>query len=146
MPTTAKLVAALFFAAIGWFAANAHIPALGEQAYFGRFREITALIGLLVGWYTMGSLVGQSYADAVGSGLRTSVTLVFFALLIFATYLMYGQTQKMIFDGPLEAALGVFENMLDQGRKMLTPGVLGVLIIGGAVGGMLTEWTARRWR
>lgn len=146
MPTTAKLVAAVAFALVGWLAANAHVPALGENAAVGRFREITALIGLVVGWRTMGALVGQSYADAVGSGLRTSVTLAFFALLLFSIWLMYGQTGRMAYDGPMEAVLGVFEFMLEQGRRMLVPGVLGVLVIGGALGGVLTEWASRRWR
>jgi hypothetical protein len=146
MPTTAKLVAAAFFAVIGWLAANAHIPALGENAAIGYFREISALIGLVVGWSVMGSLVGQGYADAVGSGLRTSVTLAFFALLIFSTVLMFRETTRMTYDGPMEAVLGVFELMLEHGRKMLTPGVLGVLVVGGALGGVLTEWAARRWR
>ena len=146
MPTTAKLVAAAFFAVIGWLAANAHIPALGENAAIGYFREISALIGLVVGWSVMGSLVGQGYADAVGSGLRTSVTLAFFALLIFSTVLMFRETTRMSYDGPMEAVLGVFELMLEHGRKMLTPGGLGVLVVGGALGGVLTEWAARRWR
>ncbi len=146
MPTTAKLVAAVLFALIGWLAANAHVPALGEGAAIGRFREIAALIGLVVGWGTMGSLVGKGYSDAIGSGLRTSITLVFFALLIFSTWLMFKQTEKMAYDGPMEAVLGVFAFMLEHGRKMLTPGVLGVLVIGGAGAGLLTEWASRRWR
>jgi hypothetical protein len=146
MPTSAKLVAAVLFAVIGWLAANAHIPALGEGASFGRMREISALIGAMVGWTTMGSLVGQSYSDAIGSGLRTSVTLVFFALLFFSTWQMFQQTAKRTYDGPMEAVLGVFEFMMENGRDMLTVGVLGVLIVGGSVGGMITEWAARRWR
>jgi len=146
MPTTAKLVAAVVFALIGWLAANAHIPALGENPAIGRFREISALIGLVAGWSIMGSLVGRGYPDAVGSGLRTSVTLVFFALLIFSTVLMFRETARMTYDGPMEAVLGVFQLMLDNGRKMLTPGVLGVLVVGGALGGVLTEWASRRWR
>ncbi|GAB1363017.1 tellurite resistance protein TrgA [Rhodobacter sp.] len=146
MPTTAKLVAAVLFALIGWLAANAHVPALGEGAAVGRFRELTALIGVIVGWRTMGSLVGGSYSDAIGAGLRTSATLVFFALLLFSTWLMYGQTEKMAYDGPMDAVLGVFDFMLEHARKMLTPGVLGVLVVGGALAGVLTESAARRWR
>lgn len=146
MPTTAKLVAAAIFAAIGWLAANAHVPAMGEGADVGRMREISAVIGLIVGWRVMGNLVGQSYADAVGSGLRSVATFAFFALLIFASSLMIGQSTKMIYDGPMDAFLSVFKIMGEEGRKMLTPGVLGVLGVGAVLGGILTEWTARRWR
>lgn len=146
MPTAAKLVAALCFAAVGWLAANAFVPQLGETPNEGAFREITALIGFACGWRVMGSLVGQGYADAVGSGLRTVVTLVFFALLGFSTYLMIGESMKMRYDGPMDAILGVFELMMDYGRRMLTVGVLGVLALGAVLGGVAAEWARRRWR
>ncbi|MEZ5796482.1 MAG: TrgA family protein [Paracoccaceae bacterium] len=146
MPTAAKLVAAVVFAIIGWLAANAHIPALGESAAFGAFREITAGIGLLVGWMVMGNLVGHGYRDAIGAGLRSSVTLVFFALLGFSIYHMVMQSTKMVYDGPMDAVLGVFQYMMENGRAMLTAGVLGVLVIGGILGGVLAEWASRRWR
>ena len=146
MPTAAKLVAAVCFAAVGWLAANAHIPALTPGAAVGAFREITALIGLLIGWALMGNLVGKGYGEAAGSGLRTSVTLVFFALLGFSTYHMILQSTKMVYDGPMDAVLGIFDFMMENGRAMLTVGVLGTLGIGGMLGGMAAEWASRRWR
>lgn len=146
MPTAAKLVAAICFAAIGWIAANAHIPALGENAAYGFFREITAVIGALVGWLVMGNLVGQNYAEAAGSGLRTSVTLVFFALLAFSTQGMLKNATKNIYDGPMDAVLAIFQIMMENGRDMLTVGVLTVLIGGGMLGGVVTEWANRKWR
>ncbi|AWD23152.1 TrgA family protein [Fuscovulum blasticum] len=147
MPTAAKLVAALWFALVGWLAANAHVPTLGQGASVGLFRELTALLGLVIGWRVMGRLVGQGYAQAMGSGLRTSVTLAFFALLLFSIYLMIKSSFVVNgYDGPMDAVLGAFEIMLEQGRKMLTIGVLGVLILGGIIGGLVAEAAARRWR
>ena len=75
MPTAAKLVAEISFAIVGWLAANAHVPTQGENADVGAFRELTALLGLIIGWMVMGGLVGKGYREAIGSGLRTSVTL-----------------------------------------------------------------------
>ena len=146
MPTAAKLIAALCFACVGWLAANAHIPALGPTANFGFFREICAMLGLIIGWRVMGTRVGASYYDARGSGLVTSVALAFFALLGFSIYLMIVQSTKMVYDGPMDAVLGAFTFMLENGRAMLTVGVIGALIGGGLLGGFLSEWTARRWR
>ncbi|MCB6176676.1 TrgA family protein [Rhodobacter sp. Har01] len=147
MPTAAKLVAALCFAAVGWLAANAHVPALGSNASVGAFREMTALIGLLIGWRVMGNRVGKGMAEAVGSGLLTSMLLVFFALLLFSGYLMIDRSlTSQPYDGPMDAVLGVFELMMEQGRKMLTVGVLGVLILGGMLGGAAAEWARARWR
>ena len=147
MPTAAKLVAALCFAAVGWLAANAHVPALGENAAVGLFRELTALIGLIAGWRVLGNRVGRGTGEAVGAGLLTSVVLVFFALLLFAIYLMFQRAlTAQPYDGPMDAVLGVFAIMMDQGRKMLTVGVLGVLVLGGVLGGAAAEWARNRWR
>ena len=146
MPTAAKLVAAIWFAIVGWLAANAHIPALGESAAYGAFREITAMIGFACGWRVMGALAGQGMNEAIGTGLRTSVTLVFFALLGFSTYHMILQSTKMVYDGPMEAVLGIFQFMMENAKAMLTVNELGILAIGGVAGGIVTEWSSRRWR
>lgn len=148
MPTAAKLVAALCFAIVGWLAANAHVPSLGENATVGAFRELTALMGMVIGWRVMGNLVGQGYGEAMGSGLRTSVTLAFFALLLFCSYLMVrkSMTTNAYGGSPMSAVLDVFKLMMEQARAMATVGVLGVLILGGLLGGALSEYTRRRWR
>ncbi|VDC30692.1 TrgA family protein [Pseudogemmobacter humi] len=146
MPTSAKLVAAVWFALMGWLAANAHIPALGESASFGRFREITALIGLICGWRILGGQVGKGYADSIGTGLKTSIVLAFFAVLGFSAYQMVGEAMRMHYDGPMGAMLGWVELMMANAKNMATVGVLGVLIFAGVVGGPLAEWTWRRWK
>ncbi len=145
MPTAAKLTAAVAFAILGYIAAATFVPHLPEGSQIGLFRELTAALGFIVGWLVMGNLAGHGYSDAVGSGIRTSVTLVFFALLGFSVYLMIQKSFKMIYDGPGDAVLGVFEFMSEYGQMMLVPDVLGVLAVGGVLGGMVTEWAGRRW-
>lgn len=146
MPTAAKLVAALWFAAMGWLGANAHIPALGETPHVGLFREISAVIGMICGWRILGLSARGSYADAIGTGLKTSVIMAFFVLLVFSGYQMVHISMKGRYDGPLDAMLGVFELGMENAVKMATVGVLGVLILGGVLGGLLTEAARRRWR
>lgn len=146
MPTAAKLFAAVCFAIVGWLAAHAHIPALGETGVVGPFRELTAAVGAIVGWRVMGGNAGKGYGAAIGTGMRTSVTLVFFALLGFSTYHMIKQSTKMVYDGPMDAVLGIFDFMMKNGQLMLTPNVIGVLAIGGALGGLIVEWAGRKWR
>lgn len=145
MPTAAKLISAVAFAIVALIAATAFVTHMPEGSRIGLFPEITAGIGFAVGWLVMGGLVGQGYGEAAGSGLRTSVTLVFFTLLGFAIYLMVQKSYKMVYDGPMEAVLGVFEIMLEYGQMMLVPDVLGVLAVGGVLGGLAAEWAGRRW-
>lgn len=145
MPTAAKLIAAVVFAIVALIAAITFVPHMPEGSQIGLFRELTAVIGFIVGWFVMGDLVGKGYGEAAGSGLRTSVTVVFFTLLGFSIYLMVKKSYKMVYDGPMDAVLGVFQLMMEYGQMMLVPDVLGVLAVGGVLGGVVTEWAGRRW-
>jgi hypothetical protein len=145
MPTAAKLVAAVVFAIVGWIAANVFVPVLGEGIDVGAFRELVGALGLVVGWRVMGRSAGQGYQRAIGTGLKTVIVLVFFTLLLFSTYEMVQLSMKMRYEGPMDAVLDVFSLMLEQGLKMLVPGVILVLAVGGVIGGILTEKASKRW-
>jgi hypothetical protein len=145
MPTAAKLVAAVVFAAVAFFAANAMVPLLPEGTQIGYLREISALLGLVVGWRVMGRLVGKGYVEAIGFGIRTSVTILFWATLGFSIYEMILRSTKMMYDGPMEALLGVFDLMIYYGEMMGSPEFIGTLLVGGIIGGLAAEAAGRRW-
>jgi hypothetical protein len=144
MPTAAKLISALFFAALGWILADIYVPGLERGPNVGRLREICAGVGLVSGWMVMGKLVGDGVWLALGSGLRTAVTLAFFCFLGFSTYEMVMQSTKMVYEGPMEAVLGIFEIMVAYLAVAMTPGFVGTLVVGGMIGGWLAEATHRR--
>jgi hypothetical protein len=148
MPTAAKAVAALAFALVAYFAAQG-VKAPGvmpEGTQFGWFSEITAGIGFLCGWIVMGGLVGRGYGEAAASGLRVSVTILFWALLGFAIYDMVLLSTKLRYDGPMEAVLDVFNIMMVNGRRILTVEILGILAVGGVLAGCAAEWAGKRWK
>lgn len=145
MPTAAKLFAAVAFGVLGFIAAEVFKEGFEANEAFGAFSLIVAVLGVLVGWMVMGGLAGRGYGASVGFGLRTSVTLGFWALLGFSIYQMVLLSLKKRYDGPMEAVVGIFNLMLENGQAMLTPELLGTLAIGGAVGGCIAEWAARRW-
>ncbi len=78
MPTAPKLVAALIFAAIGFFTAEFYKPQMPEGTQFGQFSVICARIGAICGWRVMGNLAGRGYSASMGLGIRTSVTYLVF--------------------------------------------------------------------
>lgn len=145
MPTAAKLVAAVMFAAVGFLAAQAYVPSLPEGTQIGFLREICAGLGLVIGWFVMGRLVCKGYVEAVGFGIRTSVTVLFWAVLGFSIYEMILRSTKMMYDGPMEALLGVFDLVIYYGKMMGSPEFIGTLLIGGVLGGIAAEWAGRRW-
>ena len=145
MPTAAKLTAAAVFAVVALISAHLYIPTLPEGSSTKYFREVSALIGLAVGWMTMGKLAGKGYSLAIGSGLRTSITILFWVLLVFGTVTMIRKSLRMMYDGPMEAVLAVFNEMLAYGALLAAPATPVALALGGILGGMIVEWVSRRW-
>ena len=75
------------------------------------------------------------------------ITIAFWLVLGFSiTEMLYRATQMRYGGSPMQAVLAVFELMLYYARLMVTPEVLGTLLIGGLVGGLLAEAASRRWR
>ncbi len=139
MPNAARLFAALIFAATG--AGVAHVLNLVQ---FGLI--VWALCGLIVGWSVMGSLAGRGYRAAVGYGLRTSVTVVFWAMLILSMREMIRRAWLRQYGDPFEAIVAIFEIILVDGRDLIAAEPLAVLVVGGIVGGLVSEFAGRRWR
>lgn len=147
MPTASKIVAAICFAFFGAIAAQMVETALPEGTQFGYFVPISAVIGLLNGWWIMGRLTGHGYRDAMGSGVRTAITIVVWGLLIFSVYKMVLQSMHVNrYDGPMEAIIAAFGLMLDYGKVLMTPAILGTFVVGGLICGAVTEWAGKRWK
>lgn len=146
MPTAAKLFAALAFAVLALFAAEILKPHMPEGTQFGNFAFYCALIGLVAGWRVMGPAAGRGWWNAANAGVRTSAITVAIALLIFSIYQMLILAFRRSYDGPMEAVVGIFGVGVDYVLELLVWDVIAVLIIGGALAGMLSEWAARRWK
>ncbi|MGL5010561.1 MAG: TrgA family protein [Paracoccaceae bacterium] len=145
MPTAAKLVAAVLFALLGFFVADLYAQGITTGRRTTWLHEGAAAISMICGWRVMGVLVGKGMGAAVGSGIRTALTAVFFTLLAFAIYDMVVISTKGRYDGPMEAVLAVFEIIVNLGRGLLTPEIIGTLLVGGALGGIASEAISRRW-
>ncbi len=146
MPTAGKLVAALLFAAVGYGAAIAFIPELPEGTQVKIFPEINAVIGMLVGWWVMGSQVGNPLLAAARRGLGTSVYLLFWADFVFSMRDMVINSTKFVYPTPTKAVLGFFDNMVAFFLMSLTPAVLTILVVGGLSAGIAAELAHRKWR
>ncbi len=145
MPTAAKLTAAMIFAAVALASAQLYIPTLPEGSSVKYFREVSTLIGLAMGWMIMGKMAGRGYIGAIGSGVRTSITILFWVLLVFGFVTMIRKSMRMMYDGPTEAVLAVFKEMLGYGTLLAAPATPVALALGGVIGGLIVEWVSHRW-
>ncbi len=147
MPTAAKMVAALCFAVLGFVLAERYKPLMPPGTQFGQVSLICAAIGLLCGWFVMGSLAGKGYGKSLGLGIRTAITTVCWALLGFSIYTMVLESMKGRYgSSPMEALTGAIALILDYGKIMLEQNFLLTMLIGGLLGGILTEFASRRWK
>lgn len=145
MPTAAKLTSALALAVVLWVATVNYLPGLPEGTQAGWIREIAALTGLLCGWFIVGRKPEHRVSEAISSGIKGAVVGCFWVLLVASGYQMIDRAMMMMYDGVIDAVLGVFERMIELGRLLFTPGVIGVLLVGGSLVGVLARWSARRW-
>ncbi|MCI2398524.1 TrgA family protein [Aliiroseovarius subalbicans] len=145
MPTAPKLVAAVFFAALGWFCADLVKPLLPDGTQIGLFSPISAGFGLLVGWVFTGKRLGLGQGTPIGIGFSSSILMVLWVLLCFSGYEMLRLALRKSYDGPVEAIQGMFQIGVDYLLLAATVEVAGALVLGGVLGGVLTGWAARRW-
>ena len=145
MPTAAKLVSAILFGLLGLFVAQLYAQGITTGARTTWLREVATAISIICGWRVMGVLVGKGTGAAIGSGIRTALTAVFFVLLGFAIYEMIVISTKGRYDGPMEAVLAVFEIVVELGRGLLTAEIIATVLVGSALAGIAAEATSRRW-
>lgn len=145
MPTAAKLVAALFFAALGWFCADLVKPQLPEGTQALWFSPVSAAWGLIVGWTFCGRRIVDRDATGPTMGLTTVLLMVFWVLLSFSGTDMIRFSLRKRYDGPVEALQSMFEIAIDYLKLAATPEVIGALVVGGLIGGFLTKAASQRW-
>ncbi|TMV74069.1 TrgA family protein [Thioclava sp. BHET1] len=145
MPTAARLISAIGFAAMGFYLAQVMPSYLPEADGYRYFAAICAAIGLVCGWMVTGTLAGKGYTAAIGSGIRTSVTAAVLAIVIFALYLMVMRALHHNYRGPTEALEGVVKISVDFAGVFHHVEMLEILLGGGVVIAWVTEWVSRRW-
>ncbi len=145
MPTAARLIAAIVFAALGYLLSEMVKPLFPPGSDLGRLSELNAGVGLLVGWVVAGSRAGDGWRAAVGHGLTGAAAFVFWAMLLHASIEMIRRSMRSQYDGPISAVVGIFELIIGYGQVIATAGVIGVLVLGGVAAGLVAEYAARRW-
>ncbi|MBL4628150.1 MAG: TrgA family protein [Roseicyclus sp.] len=146
MPTGSKLAGAILFFCVGYFAALQVLLTLPEGMPAAYFPITIAGIGLWQGWLVIGTRAGEGFGLAVANGIRTSVQIAFFGIMIFALRTMFQRSGDLRYSSPGEATVDALNLFLEYSLQSLTVQIWGALFVGGVVGGILTEFAARSWR
>lgn len=146
MPTAAKLLAALGFALVAFFASELYKPLLPEGTQVGMMSPLNTLIGAFCGWFVMGRLAGRGNVAAVGSGIRTVVVILFYVLVLWSGVEMLDRSVSLHYEGPVEALTAMMDLIAEYVLLMIsTPDVPIVLLVGGVLAALLAEWGSERW-
>lgn len=140
-----KLVAAFFFAALGWFGADLVKPLLPEGTRVSSMNMTLAAFGVLFGWKMVGARAGDGIRSGMGLGLTTAMMMLISSVFSFAGYKMLQLSIKKRYDGPMEAIQAFVEFGIENLVLIAVPGIAITVIVGGMFGGWLTERTAARW-
>lgn len=146
MPTAAKLMGTLLFGLIGAMVALRIPDFLPEGMQTGLLLPMTVAVSALMGWRIAGTRGGgQSYGDAAATGILTVALSTIVLLAVFGFMEMLKLTERMVYKGPVEAVMGIFEQMLKLAPILLNIELLGMMAIGGMLAGLACEIAGRRW-
>jgi hypothetical protein len=140
-----RLVGAILFAGLAWYTSLLIIPLFPVGTNLGLFQEVNTFFGLIAGWTVAGPRAGLGYVAAFSYGLTALVAMVVMALFFNSSVVMVEQSLRKRYDGPGEAVTDVFQMFVDHAIMMATPEIIGTLLIGGIVGGLVTEFFGRRF-
>jgi hypothetical protein len=146
MPTAAKLVAGLMWAALAWFVSNLLKPYFPEGMNLGFFAEVNAVLGFFLGWLMAGPRAGVGWSGAISYGVTTTVALVLLGVFLHSFAEMVRLSLSRRYEGPIEGLEAVFGMMVGYFAMMLQTDVMVTLVVGAVVAGLVTEWAGRRWR
>lgn len=146
MPTGAKLAGSIIFFVIGYYGAMQAKLTFEEGTPATYFNITIALIGFLQGWMVVGRRAGAGMVFAASNGLRAGAQIAFFGLLLFALRTMFLRSLDLRYSAPGEAVTESMELFLQYFLQSLTVPIWGVLLAGGILGGIVTEFAARAWR
>ncbi len=148
MPTAARLISSIFLIGLAWFVSDMVMAAMleeNEYLNFGNFKLINLGIAALVGWRILGSRIGNVYSVALGIGLTAVAALVFWCLFAHSVIEMLKQSMDRRYDGPMEAVMGAVEFGVEYAGELARADIALMLVGGGIVAGLLTEFVSRRW-
>jgi ABC-type transporter Mla maintaining outer membrane lipid asymmetry permease subunit MlaE len=144
MPTAGKLVSALGLAGLAWYGAGMIKAAWPVERDFGLFSEVAALVGLGAGWRVTGRRLGRGYMQGLSAGLTGLFALVVWTVFLLAFYTAMDRALQLRYDGPFEAAAGMFEIAVGYLGNAAQGAVVALLIAGAAATGLVAEIAERR--
>lgn len=150
MPTAAKLVAAVALAFVTAMMVPILISYYPDERFDRDARELMqtfAIIGGLVGWFSLGKRVKTEGGKGIMLGLRAALVTTIWIVFVLAVNNVVGSILDRDLAGaePMEAIFQMFAKAAEYGTFLLNPKLVGIIAFAGVTVGVLTANTQRKW-
>lgn len=145
MPTGAKIIAALSFAALCWLVSGLIPPLLPEGTPTPLLQPVNAAVGFIMGWRILGNNAGRGVVQSIGHSSTATVASLFWCLIIWSGEVMITRSMRLLYDGPIEALQDMAVEAIEFIKLIATPEIIIGLLVGTFVAAVLAEGAAKRW-
>lgn len=145
MPTAGRLAAAVVFGLWGWYLAGVGAQFFDEGRAPGSFLSGSVITGVLLGWIYVGRRTGEGYVQAVGHGLSAAFAYAFITLFIMGFSLMMANAFRRRYDGPMEAAVDIFDLMVSESGRFIDVNLISSILVGAVLCAWVAEYFAQKY-
>lgn len=151
MWTAARLVAGLALGAVSMmmlFVLMAFYPEERWDRFLTSLLFVFGLSGFLVGWKTLGRQIAVEGGTGIGLGIRATITVAMWVVLILAISHVFGEVGKgrLIGEKPMEAVFIGIDRATHYLTFLLNWKILGIGFFMGICVGVLTRNTNQKWK
>ena len=145
MPTAARMITAILFAALAFYTSGIAKTILPEGTPTGVFTPWAMFLSACSAWKVFGRLVGRGYKAAINTGIYAVGVAMFFVTALFSIVEMIKRSMRFQYDGPMDAVVNMFGIALEYGVMFLDPRIGIPLLVGGIISGFVAEWAEDKW-
>lgn len=145
MPTAAKIIGAIALGITGMVAAYLFMLDQNDYRIGYNFVLGVSLVGLFIGWRSLGNNPSHNNIAAISSGMRSLALLVITCATIFSLVFILKYTRPTTIRDLMDIPVIWIEAASKYVVLAMTKEVAAALLIGGCISGLVTYHASRRW-
>ena len=139
MPSGTKVASSFCLCALVYILSELVKPTFIEDYNFGYFTYVSMLVGVIVGWTSMGERVGFGLIPAINNGIMGTFSMVASVIFIQSANEMIRLSMRGRYDTLFDALLGIVPIGIDFVVQVSSTALWGTALIGGVLAGLIVE-------
>lgn len=146
MPDRGKVAGAFCLCVLAYILSELIQRQFTRDMNFGYFTYVNMLLGVIVGWMSMGKRAGFGFVPAINNGVTGILSLIIVSLFIQGVNEMLRLALRQRYESPFEAVLSIVTIGFEFAIEISTIEFWATALVGGVVAGLVVEAIWRRWR